>query len=59
MSKKVIQKETRKCGECKNVEPIYDFNTLTVHGQQPTLGKCPFSTTTCVILSQRACKQFK
>lgn len=59
MSKKVEQKETRKCGECKNVTEIYDFNTLTVHGQKPTLGTCPYSNTKCVILSQRACKNFK
>ena len=48
------------CRECANVTEVTAFNTLTVYGRQPTLGTCPYwKSSRCVLLSQKACGQFK
>ena len=50
--------EIHLCGECVNCTPIYDFHTLTVKDRKPTMGTCPYWTSSrCVLLSQRACKK--
>lgn len=49
------------CGECANVTPVTDSHTLTVHGREPTLGRCPYWTESrSLLLSQKIeCKHYK
>lgn len=49
------------CGECGNVTLVTEFHTLTVHGREPTLGRCPYWTESrSLLLSQKiACKHYK
>ena len=49
------------CRECAHVSVVTDFHTLTINGQKPTLGRCPYYTNGkyCVILSQKSCEHFK
>ena len=54
--KKKQKKETHLCGECANAKRVYEFHTLSVHGQQPTLADCPFMKNRRVILSELACE---
>lgn len=45
------------CRDCVNVTPLTDHHLLSVHGREPTLGRCPYWTESrSVLLSQRACK---
>ena len=63
MAKKIIyEKENTEylnhcCRECRLCQPVMDFNTLTVKDKKPTLGRCPREEY-CVLLSQRACKNY-
>lgn len=49
------------CGECGNVTLVTEFHTLTVHGREPTLGRCPYWTESrSLLLSQKIeCKHYK
>jgi len=55
-----ISEEIHYCRECAHVTPVMAFNTLTVHGQLPTLGRCHYWTQSrSVLLSERACDHYK
>ena len=53
--------EHHVCHECAHVVEVTKFNTLTVNGLKPTLGKCQYYTNGkyCVLLSQKSCSKFK
>ena len=52
-------KEIHFCRECAHVTVVDDFFTLSLDGK-PTLGKCEYWTSSkCVLLSQRSCSFFK
>ena len=58
-SKKEIIEEEHNCRECANVTPVTEFHTLSVNEKEPTLGRCPFWTTSkSVLLSQKTCNKF-
>lgn len=59
--KKKQQPQLHRCGDCAHCTPVLDFNTLTVHGRQPTLGTCPYwKESRCTLLSWKSdCKHFK
>lgn len=61
MAKKKILDSDEKhfCRECKHVEFVTKFQTLSLEGK-PTLGRCPYYTNGkwCVILSQKSCEHF-
>ena len=66
MRKRPVQRaqeasESHSCRECSHVTVVTDFHTLTINGQKPTLGRCPYYTggKYCVILSQKSCEHFK
>lgn len=50
-----------RCGDCRHVVPVYRHNTLTVKDKKPTLGECPFWTSSrSVLLSQFSpCEHFE
>lgn len=49
------------CGECGHVTLVTEFHTLTVHGREPTLGRCPYWTESrSLLLSQKIeCSHYK
>lgn len=49
------------CRDCKECVAVTEFHTLTVHGREPTLGRCPYWTESrSFLLSQRiACGRFQ
>lgn len=47
------------CGECARCEPYMRFETLTVKEKKPTMGTCPKNTERKVLLSEKACKEYK
>lgn len=49
---------SRQCRECAYLSLIYDNHTLSLKGK-PTLGRCPYVTNRCVIVSEKACEHFK
>ena len=46
----------RYCRDCAHCEPYLRFETLSVHGRQPTMGICPYNEYK-VLLSEAACKE--
>ena len=60
MAKKKTDEVIHKCAECAHCTYLTEHWTLSVDGNRPTLGRCPYWTASrSVLLSQKACRNFK